>query len=565
MKRIVTSAQAKEIDRYSIEELGMPGIVLMERAAMRFTERFLEYVDDKLSPCRGWRGRRDGTDAGWKASACIGKRVMVVCGSGNNGGDGMAVARMLFEKGFDCSVYLAGNPERMTESARVQWRLLKNLGVMLLSEFAPEPGTWIVDALFGVGLSREVTGDYAKLIEKMNEFRCFAVDLPSGLNADNGQAMAVRADGKGMTAVKAEMTVTFGPVKAGLVLGNGRTYAGKVYAEDIGFPQKSVRRMHSGYYLTDEDITKMLPMRREDSNKGTYGRLLVFAGSETMIGAAYYAGLAAYRIGAGLVEIVTNRQNLPVLAGMLPAAVYTKAETFFLPEDTKSLEKKIDAASSVVLGPGLGQSEMAETIVKEVLKICSRKKKPLVIDADGLNLLAKHKEWYDFFYSGIVLTPHLKEMSRLSGLEVSQIKGNMITAAMDFSSHYGAVMVLKDSRSVITDGEDYWINLSGNHGMAVGGSGDILSGILGGLLAQTARKDAGTEKRQCLSESSPQEEKTVLEMAALAAYLHGRAGDAAREQSNAYSMTGEDILEGLKQILKAADGKCRQSGSNESA
>lgn len=543
MKKIVTAAQAKEIDRYSIEELGMPGLVLMERAALKF----VEHVRRKLENEDGFRmagkiletmpENRIKEGLGEKNVTFRGK-LLVVCGSGNNGGDGMAAARMLFEMGYDCSVYLAGNPERMTESAAIQWNLLKKLSVPIVAEFCPEPGTILIDALFGVGLSREVTGHYAELIQKMNGFRCFAVDLPSGLNADNGQGMVCIKEGR-MTAVTAEMTVTFGPVKAGLVLGNGRQYAGEVYSEDIGFPAKAVGRSNSGRYLEDSDIPRLLPERSVDSNKGSYGRVLVFAGSETMLGASYYAGKAAYRVGAGLVEIVTCKRNIPALAGMLPAAVYTPVEELTVPE------KKINMASAVVLGPGLGISERAERIVGEVLKICSREGIPLVVDADGLNILSGHEEWYGLLKKHMVLTPHMKEMSRLCGMEISKIKADIIGTAKAFASRYGTILLLKDSRSVITDGNDYFVNMSGNHGMAVGGSGDVLSGILGGLLAQQGNiRDKLQE-----TESGFSRNINILDMAGLAAYLHGRAGDAAKEQGNAWSMMADDVLEALKTVL----------------
>ncbi len=507
MKRIVTSAQAKEIDRYSMEELGMPGIVLMERAALRFAERVMERLTGQ-------------------------EHLLFVCGSGNNGGDGMASARILSEKGYSCAVYLAGKPEKMTESAGIQWNLLKHLGVSVVSAFAPEPGTVIIDALFGVGLSREVTGDYAELIQKMNGFRCFAVDLPSGLNADNGQGMAVMEGGE-RTAVKAEMTVTFGAAKAGLLLGTGRKYAGEVFVEDIGFPKAAAEHgAGHGYYLEKADRACLLPKRNPDFHKGSFGKTLVLAGSETMIGAAFYAGKAAYHMGAGLVEIVTCRQNIQVLAGMLPAAVYFPVEAFFHEReacDLEMLKKKLDGASAVVLGPGLGLSDRAKSLTVSVLKLLSGTEKPLVLDADGLNLIAEHG-FYEFLSPNMILTPHLKEMSRLCRKSVQEIKNDMVKTAAEFAKAQDVTLVLKDSRSVITDGKDYYINLSGNEGMAVGGSGDVLSGILGGLMAQ---------KRE-----------NSMQMAAFSVYLHGLAGDAAKEKKGSYSMMAEDILDGLPEILR---------------
>lgn len=534
MKQVITAAQAKEIDRYSIEELGMPSIVLMERAALKFTEHVMQWIKMELP---------------------YEKKFLIVCGSGNNGGDGMACARILSQAGYDCTVFLAGEPEKMTESTKTQWNLLESLSIPIVWEFVPVPGTIIIDALFGIGLSREVTGYYAKLIQEMNHFRCFSVDIPSGMNADTGIGMVDTIDNNQKTAIKAEFTVTFGPVKAGLLLGNGRQYTGEVFSEDIGFPDKAVTQFLSGHYLEVSDIPYLLPQRREDSNKGTYGRVLIFAGAETMPGAAYYAGKAAYHIGAGLVEIVTCREIIPVLAGLLPAAIYTPfEELFFQTEDSgdwndgemletniwkvdgEALEQKIKKASSIVLGPGIGISGQAECVVGSVLAICSQTKKTLVLDADGLNILSMHPEWMKLLTKNIILTPHLKEMSRLCKKDVVEIKSNMVIIANEFSrQNQEVILLLKDSRSVTTNGIDYFINISGNSGMAVGGSGDVLSGILGGILAQAVQVNS-------------KDIKLVL-LTALGAYLHGLAGDAAKKESNAYSMTADDILYGLEVIL----------------
>lgn len=520
VKRIVTAEQAKEIDRYSIEELGMPGIVLMERAALCFVRRVQEKITKE-------------------------QKLLVVCGSGNNGGDGMAAARMLHHLGYSCEVYLAGKVEKMTQSAKIQWNLLKNLGVPIVNVFAPKKDVVLIDALFGVGLSRPITGEYAKLIRKMNQFRCFAVDLPSGVNADTGCPMAVSDDGT-MTAVKAEMTVSFGFVKAGLILGTGRVYAGEVFTEDIGFPLPAQKQCKDAFfYLEPSDESRLLPQRESVDNKGSRGRVLVFAGSETMLGAAFFSGMAAYRTGTGLVEMITCEKNIPVLAQMLPSAIYFPMEKLFPKEENHMtcckglLEEKIKMASCVILGPGLGRKKRAVCMTKAVLCCCAEQEKKLVMDADALNILSEREEWYRFLTINMVLTPHLKEMSRLCKKTVEEIKEDMITTAKHFAaSHQNVTLVLKDSRSVITNGDKCYINMSGNHGMAVAGSGDVLSGILGGILAQAEKKENGSQTGM------------VTLMAALGAYLHGRAGDEARRKKNAYSLMAEDIIEGLSEVLK---------------
>jgi len=528
MRQIITTAQAKEIDRYSIEELGMPSLVLMERAALAFVSHVKESIT------------KDTT-------------VLAVCGAGNNGGDGMAAARILYEEGYSCSVYFCGHEEQMTQSTRTQWELIHNLGIVVEQEFAPAEHTVLIDAVFGIGLSREVTGEYAQLIQQMNEFRCFSVDLPSGMNVDTGCAWGV--------CVHAQMTVTFGEIKAGLLLGEGREYAGKVYAENIGFPkdavEHSIQQHIPFFYLEHDDIKKMLPVRPANANKGTCGRLLLVAGSEQMIGAAYFAGTAAYRAGVGLVQIVTNRRAIPALATLLPAAIYTPADELLFSDamefiqgenKAKEGEKKIEhiiahitevlqKADCVALGPGIGASRQAECLTGIFLDLCARLKKTLILDADGLNLLAKHPDWFIMLGEHVIMTPHLKEMGRLTGMGIQDLYQDLAGNAVSFAEKWdNTTIVLKDSRSVITNGRELYINVSGNDGMAVGGSGDVLTGILGGLLSSEKSSDAGREL-------------SMVQMAALGAYLHGLSGDRAVEGMSHYSLMPQDILDGISKVF----------------
>jgi len=521
MKQMVTAAQAKEIDRCSIEEFGMPGIVLMERAALSFVMRIRERI---------------GLDT----------KLLAVCGTGNNGGDGMAAARILCENGYFCSVYLAGTEEKLTPSAKIQWNLIKQSGIPMETTFEPEEGTVVIDALFGIGLSREITGKYKELIERMNDFTCFSIDLPSGMDADTGKPCGI--------CVRAAMTVTFGVMKLGLALSTGRQYAGDVFVEKIGFPKAVVQEVceeRPVFYFERSDIKNMLPKRPVDAYKGSCGKLLLVAGSENMIGAARFAGEAAYRMGAGLVQVITSKSSISALASMLPAAVFISAEELLFSgvsdhasANVEAEEKKIHSiisriedvfqgADCVALGPGLGSSRQAECLTGVFLDLCSRGNKPLVLDADGLNHLSRHKEWMPMLKSHMVLTPHLGEMSRLTEKSVDELKENLVGNAVSFAQQWGNVsIVLKDSRSVITDGREIYVNLSGNSGMAVGGSGDVLTGILGGIFSETAA-------------SGENDLKAMVQTAAFGAYLHGRAGDRAVEEKSPYSLMPEDILNGL--------------------
>lgn len=496
MRRLLTAAEAKAIDRYTIDEIGIPSTVLMERAALAVAEQCERMIN---------------VEGG----------VLCVCGTGNNGADGVAVARILSLRGYRTKVLIVGDEERGTEEFKLQLCVAKRLNIPVCK--AGEQAEYIkrdecvliVDALFGVGLTREVKGIYAKVIDQINRsgVPVISVDLPSGVSADDGKVLGC--------AVKADRTVTFGSEKVGMILYPGTEYCGERIVAEIGLAEKNYfdeQNERATVFTYDEDDLKRLPKRPAYSNKGTYGRVLVIAGSPNMGGAALFAGTAAYRMGAGLVEIATVKENRGLLQAELPEAVLTVYDPLKNPADW--LIPAMKRAKAIVVGPGLGLKGNGAEILALLLELATV---PMVIDADGLNLIAGDQQLMNRLRgkNQVILTPHLGEMSRLTGKTVSEIQRELIETARDYSREMGAICAMKDARTIVSspDGTIY-VNTSGNAGMATGGSGDLLAGMIGALLAE------GMEP---------------YESACLGVYLHGRYGDMAKERYGARTMIASDL------------------------
>ena len=432
MQLWVNAAQMKAADQYTIQKLGVPSLELMEHAAQACVQ-VLE--DEKVDL----------------------SHVCVVCGSGNNGGDGFAIARILQNNRYSVETFCVGNPEHYTEETQEQMHRLQECGGKITYGMPQENSySVVIDAVFGVGLSRKVEGRYRQVIEQMNRMRGtkFAVDIPSGLSATTGCILGC--------AFKADYTVTFQLKKIGLELSQGRTMAGRVIVPDIGISTDSICEDQEIVRTAGKDIyRKMLPDRPEDSNKGTYGRLLVIAGSKGMAGAAYLNAHAAYMTGAGLVRIYTSSDNREILQTLLPEAIVTTYEEY----NKEELLSLFTWADSVCIGSGLGMSRLSEKILKTVIEYV---KVPCLIDADGLNLLAENKNYLNQMAERrFVITPHMKEMSRLTGTPVEELKADRIQILKDFISRYRITCVLKDSRTLIASEEKgIRMNLTGNSAMA---------------------------------------------------------------------------------------------------
>lgn len=495
MQYLVNEEEMKRYDTNTIEGLGIPALVLMERAALGAAEEI---------------GRRFPKSA----------RVLIVAGTGNNGGDGLAAGRILQEMGYEVDYVLLGKRESLSEAAGVQLSILEKSGQTVMSVLPEAAYDMVVDALFGIGLSRNLEGIYAEAVAWINKSRAFVIslDIPSGIDAGTGAVMG--------TAVSASLTVTFGFYKRGCFVYPGALYAGQVVCWKIGITSASFQgRPPRAAFLEKEDVPALLPPRRPDGNKGTFGHVLVIAGSKNMCGACLLCAESAYRMGAGLVRVWTVEENREILQTALPEAVL---DTY--PADAPLEEGLADAlswADCVVMGPGMGMSAWAFRLAGYVFQNCD---KPLVADADALNLLAGHLEWLENpkRRGRTVLTPHLGEFSRLSGTGIAQCRQQLFTLPREWAKRYDICVVCKDARTMVCAKEGLlFLNVSGNDGMATAGAGDVLSGIIGGLLGQGL---------------------PPLEGAALGVYLHGAAGDWAREEKGGYGMLARDIVEGLSTV-----------------
>lgn len=498
MRYLPDGAWMQKADAHTIREIGIPSVVLMEHAAWSTVEAM----------------EREGMDCSW---------VLVACGSGNNGGDGFAVARLLAGRGSEVTVVFAGREASLTDECRLQKQICGNLGIPVCTELPKGQYTAVVDALFGVGLSREVGGAYRRLIEELNALPCAkaAVDIPSGICAASGAVLGC--------AFRADLTVAFQCEKLGTALFPGRDYAGKVVIAEIGIDTSFYEGITDiRYTLEKSDLPKRLPVRRADSHKGTYGKVLMVTGSRGMAGAAYLSAKAAYTCGAGLVRIYTEESNRAVLQQLLPEAVITSYEGY----DGEELASLLRWADAVCIGCGLGQDRVSENLLEGTLRGC---RVPCVADADGINLLARYPGLLSEVQAPLILTPHMKEMSGLLGCSVAELKESRLGRLHAFTEKYPVVCALKDSRTIVAQkGKQDFVNTAGNHGMAKAGSGDVLAGVVTGLLAGRLGE---------------------YESAVLGVYLHACGGDAAREKLGSYRILAEDLIDGIGECLKEAEGR----------
>ena len=499
MRYIPDAAQMKAADQYTICNLLVPSLELMEQAAEACVEVIKEKHFDLSNVC-------------------------VVCGAGNNGGDGFAIARLLANEGWHVTVVMAGNMNRTTSETQYQIEQLLKTETQITDIFDETVSyTLIIDSIFGVGLSRNIEGNYSKLLEKLNQSTGtkLSIDIPSGISADNGKILGI--------AFKADYTVTFQTEKIGLLLYPGKEYAGEVIIKDIGISEKYFQQnCNVAVVYNKSEYKGMFPVRKEDSHKGTYGRLLVIAGSKGMSGAAYLNAISAYRAGAGLVEIYTVEDNRIILQQLLPEAIITTYTAF----NEKELLELIRRADAICVGSGIGMSDVSVKIVKTVLL---NTEIPCVIDADGLNILSKHLWYLDSKkHENIIITPHLKEMSRLTGIDIGTIKEDRKNIIEEFTQRYKVTCVLKDSRTLIKSPDNRTnINLSGNSAMAKAGSGDVLAGIISGILVQT---------------------KSCHQAAVLGTYIHGSCGDAARSEKGSYSVLARDLTDAIATVFQREEG-----------
>jgi len=521
--RILNAAQMREADRYTIEDIGIPSLVLMENAGRQVVAAIEAAYESRL----------DG-------------RVAVLCGRGNNGGDGFVVARTLLQRGIETAVFVVGALSDVRGDARTNLDILGRLGVTVVE--VNDEQQWelhfseiskcslIVDAIFGTGLRAAVSGMMETVIADINasDIPIVAVDLPSGMSADTPHLIG--------DCIDASLTVTLGAPKLPLVLPPGEAYAGDVVIADIGIPIEVFEGLDGSHIdlLTPEQLRGLVAPRAADSHKGDFGRVTIVAGSIGKTGAAHLSAMGALRSGAGLVTVATPKCCLPIVASMEPAFM-----TMPLPDDEAggviidAVERVLDIDHDVLAcGPGLGRTANASEFVQALL---DRATVPLVLDADAITVLADDPgRLTGSDERDIIITPHPGEMARLVGSSIADVQANRIEVAATFATTHRVYVILKGHRTVIATPEGkVYINPTGNPGMATGGTGDVLTGMIAAWLAQLLDAEAACR---------------------LAVFLHGAAGDLVESREGQVSMIATDLLDCLGEVLTTlVRGKTEES------
>ena len=514
LEYLVTAAEMKACDRYTTEGFGMPSLVLMERAALACAQELLS--EKRLR----------------------GKRTLIAAGCGNNGGDGLAVGRLLMQEGFPVDFWLIGERGRCSPETEKQLEILEKYGCAVLDHRSEREYDIIVDAIFGIGLKRPLEGIYAEAVEYVNGSGAFvlSVDIPSGVGADTGRIWGC--------AVRADVTVTFAFLKRGLLLYPGASCAGRVRLAQIGITEESFQGKLPAAFTFRRGTPLPLPERDPNGNKGTFGKVLLAAGSPGMAGAAVLSARAVLGAGAGMVRVLCGEENRSILQAAAPEAMlalYGEAagQDGAGPGRTPS-DAFRDAqgwADVIAAGCGLGRSREAQELIRLIL---TEKKKPLVLDADGINILAADRALLDHVCrmreaggAPLILTPHPGELGRLAQTDMETLLSDPVSVCTEWAGRLNAVVLCKTAATVAADPQGrVYINHSGNSGMATAGSGDVLTGIIAGLLAQ------GMEP---------------FEAACLGVYLHGLAGDAAAARDGEYAVTAGRLLEALGPVMKEAE------------
>jgi NAD(P)H-hydrate epimerase len=493
----------READRRTIEEIGIPSLVLMENAGRQVVAAIEAMHGDLLD-----------------------RQVAVLCGRGNNGGDGFVVARTLTQRNIDVAVFLIGRVGDVRGDARTNLEALGRLGVTVVEIADGE--AWelhfsevrdcslIVDAIFGTGLNAPVTGLIESVIADVNAsgITVVSIDLPSGLSADSPEPIGA--------SVEADTTVTLAAPKLPLVLPPGEAHSGDIVIADIGIPSDVLEALGGPRLelLTRSGMRELVTPRTPDSHKGDYGRVLVVAGSRGKTGAAHLAAVGALRSGAGLVTVATPGSCQPVVAAMGAEYMTEALDETADGIDAECVDRVLEMARDVIaLGPGLGQATGTRAFITALV---DRATMPLVVDADGLNAFGDDpdrlagREGRD-----VIITPHPGEMARLVGMSTDEVQASRLEIARNFAVAHHVYVVLKGHRTLVaTPDERVFINPTGNPGMATGGTGDVLTGMIAAWLAQLLDAEAACK---------------------LAVYLHGMAGDLAEADEGEVSMTSADL------------------------
>lgn len=519
--KILTAAEMQRIDRLTTERYGVPSLTLMENAG----RGVVEFLAERFSPLDE-------------------QRVAIVCGRGNNGGDGMVVARLLREQGLQPRVVLLADPKSLKGDAAVNW---ERLAVSGAPEVVESPADWqrlkpsltgitlLIDALLGTGLAKPLEGFFLDVVRALNTSfpgaRVVAVDLPSGVSADTGELIG--------ECVRADASVTFTAPKVAHVFPPACEWVGEWCVKPIGTPPEALEDPELFLNLTSrEDLAWLTRPRKLEAHKGNFGHVLILAGSVGKTGAAAMAAKAALRAGAGLVTVATARSALPIVAAlgmefMTEPLPETEAGTISLRAlDHGLLDKLVEGKSVLAVGPGIGTFSETAELVRWVVNEYDA---PIVVDADGLNAFAGCMNTLRAQGRVRVLTPHPGEMARLTGQRTPEILAHRVEAAREFARKHQVNLVLKGFRTLTAGpGGEVAVNPTGNPGMASGGTGDVLTGMIAGLLAQYPTRP-------------------VNEVVAAAVYLHGLAGDLAARELGQASLIAGDLLEALPRAFRALE------------
>jgi NAD(P)H-hydrate epimerase len=463
----------RSIDSYCINELKIPGIVLMENAALKVVKN----IDlDKYE------------------SFCI------VCTKGNNGGDGFAIARHLHIFNKKIEVFLVGGKENMKPDCKVNYEILKNLGINVNSvdnvedindlRDSIEINEVTIDAIFGTGLSRNVEGIFDSVISIINENSRYivSVDVPSGLDSNTGKTLG--------NCIKANKTVSFELYKRGFLNYGTDKFLGKIVIEKIGIPKKAIIKFHNNEFIMDKHMIKENLIKRDKyCHKGDYGKVTIFAGSKRFTGAAYICAEGAVRSGSGLVTLCCPEEIQPIVSSKLVEAITVSFE------EENIVEELIEKSDAIAIGPGMGNNKNTFDILKKVI---NKAKNVVIIDADAINVLKDNLQVLEQKKCKIVLTPHFGEMSRITGMPIEYIKENRLEVSQNFAKENKVIVLLKGYNTIITDGVNTVINPTGNSSMASGGMGDCLTGMITSFIGQ------GYE---------------VMDSVCIAAFIHGYCGE----------------------------------------
>lgn len=474
---LLSNSQMKEVERIAIEDKKVPSLILMENAAIGATDVILSYKP---------------------------KSVIIFAGKGNNGGDGLAIARMLMANSIKTKIVFIGEKEKSTKDCKTNLEILENYNSDIIYDTESInilDYDIVVDALIGTGLTRRLNEKYINLVNIINKGKFIvSIDCPTGVDSNSGNDYGI--------AVNANVTVTFHLPKIGLLLYPAYLHIGKLIVKNIGIPY-----IDDFKTFTLDNPIDLMPKRPKKSNKGTYGKAMFVSGCDTMSGAAVINGTSAYRVGCGLVNICSTQHTINVIHNTLPEAVTTNRDNI-----------NLSYSNVIAIGSGLGISEESKNIVEYVLK---NAKCPVIADADALNIIAENDELKNYTSA---ITPHLKEMSRLTGKSVEYIKENIIETAKEYAKKYNTVVVLKDTHSVIASPNGYiCINTTGTSAMSKGGSGDSLTGVITGLIAQGVN---------------------VYDACCLGAYINGKAGEIAEKKTSKYSVLALDISNCIGDVLR---------------